>query len=116
MVTFLPLGGACEVGASCGIITIGNHRILIDAGMRPAARPGQSRTPDLAVLSEQPPDVILITHAHIDHTGCVPLVAAMFPHVPIFATDSTIAVIRTLLLDSARIMGTACQRARNTVV
>ncbi|HEY1016501.1 MAG TPA: MBL fold metallo-hydrolase, partial [Herpetosiphonaceae bacterium] len=104
MIGFLPLGGAREVGASCGVLTIGDARILVDAGMRPAARPGQSRTPDLERLAANPPDAIIITHAHIDHTGCLPLVAGMFPDAPIFATDSTIALARILLQDSARIM------------
>jgi len=104
MIEYVALGGAQEVGASCGILRIGKYRILVDAGMRPAARPGQSRTPDLNLLETMPPHAILITHAHIDHTGCIPLVASMFPGVPLYATESTIALMRILLLDSARIM------------
>ena len=104
MISFHPFGGAQEVGASCGILKLGMRHILVDAGMRPAARPGQSRTPDLDALKGFPLDAILITHAHIDHTGCLPLVASLFPTVPIYATESTIALMRILLLDSARIM------------
>ncbi|KPL91492.1 MBL fold metallo-hydrolase [Herpetosiphon geysericola] len=104
MISFHPFGGAQEVGASCGILKLGMRHILVDAGMRPAARPGQSRTPDLEALKGFPLDAILITHAHIDHTGCLPLVASLFPTVPIYATESTIALMRILLLDSARIM------------
>jgi Cft2 family RNA processing exonuclease len=104
MIEYIALGGAQEVGASCGILKIGDYRILVDAGMRPAARPGQSRTPDLNLLETMPPHAILITHAHIDHTGCIPLVAGMFPDIPLYATESTIALMRILLLDSARIM------------
>ncbi|HEY0734747.1 MAG TPA: MBL fold metallo-hydrolase [Herpetosiphonaceae bacterium] len=101
--TYLPLGGAQEVGASCGLLTIGETRLLIDAGLRPGAAPGAPRTPDLHRLPA-PPDAILVTHAHIDHTGALPLVAALYPQIPIYATESTIALMRVLLLDSVRVM------------
>lgn len=101
--TYLPLGGAQEVGASCGLLTIGDTRLLIDAGLRPGAAPGAARTPDLHLLPA-PPSAILVTHAHIDHTGALPLVAALYPQIPIFATESTIALMRVLLLDSVRVM------------
>ncbi len=52
MISFHPFGGAQEVGASCGILKLDMHHILVDAGMQPAARSGQSRTPDLDLLSE----------------------------------------------------------------
>src|SRR5205807_1797095 len=59
------LGGASEVGASCTLMHIVGHRLLIDGGMRPAAREGQSRLPDLTLLETAPPEALLITHAHI---------------------------------------------------
>jgi Cft2 family RNA processing exonuclease len=102
MISYLPLGGAREIGASCGIVSIGEVQILIDAGLRPGKVDSQ-RTPDLTLLPERL-DAILITHAHIDHTGTLPLIAARYPDAPIFATDSTIALMRVLLLDSLRIM------------
>src|SRR5579884_3900124 len=98
------LGGAAEVGASCMLLTIAGHRFLIDGGMRPAARVGQSRVPDLALLEQQIPEATLITHAHIDHTGALPLIASLFPHVPIYASESTRVLTEILLRDSVRIM------------
>jgi predicted metal-dependent RNase len=80
------LGGAREVGASSTLLTIADHFVLIDAGMRPAARAGQPRMPDLAPLDATAPEAILITHAHIDHTGALPLVASLFPTIPIYAS------------------------------
>jgi Cft2 family RNA processing exonuclease len=97
------LGGAREIGASSLLLEAGGHRLLIDGGMRPTAREG-ARLPDLALLDERPPEAILVTHAHIDHTGGLPLIAGLYPSVPLFATESTLALMRLLLSDSVRIM------------
>jgi len=103
-VEYIPLGGAGEVGASCGILRIGDWRVLIDAGMRPAARAGQDRLPALDRLTSEPPDAILVTHAHIDHTGALPLVSEMFPTAPIYCTETTLLLTHLLLADSVRVM------------
>lgn len=101
-VTFL--GGASEVGASSTLLQVAGHCLLIDGGMRPAAREGQSRLPDLSLLDASPPEAFLITHAHIDHTGALPLIASLFPHIPIYATESTRVLTEILLRDSVKIM------------
>ncbi len=103
-VEYIPLGGAGEVGASCGILRIGDWRVLIDAGMRPAARAGQDRLPALDRLTAEPPDAMLVTHAHIDHTGALPLASEMFPAAPIYCTETTLLLTRLLLADSVRVM------------
>jgi len=103
-VEYMPLGGAGEVGASCGILRIGDWRILIDAGMRPSARVGQDRRPALDRLTAEPPDAILVTHAHIDHTGALPLASEMVPTAPIYCTETTLLLTRLLLADSVRVM------------
>ena len=82
----IPLGGASEVGASCTLLQVAGHTLLIDGGMRPAARPGQSRLPDLHLLDTTSPEALVITHAHIDHTGALPLIASLYPQIPIYAT------------------------------
>lgn len=98
------LGGASEVGASCTLLQVAGRTLLIDGGMRPAAREGQSRLPDLSLLDARPPEALIITHAHIDHTGALPLIASLFPHMPIYATESTRVLTDALLRDSVRIM------------
>jgi Cft2 family RNA processing exonuclease len=98
------LGGASEVGASCTLLHLSGHRLLIDGGIRPAAKAGQPRLPDLALLEGAPPEALLITHAHIDHTGALPLVASRFPHLPVYATESTRVLTDILLRDAVRVM------------
>ncbi len=101
-ITFL--GGAREVGASCALLQVAGRRILIDGGMRPTAREAGSRLPDLRPLDAQPPEAIVVTHAHIDHTGALPHIAALYPAIPIYATESTHVLMEILLRDSVRIM------------
>ena len=98
------LGGASEVGASCTLLEVAGKKILVDAGIRMQKREG-SALPDLTRLQEVgSPDAILLTHAHTDHIGALPLVYLGFPKVPIFTTEPTRSLSRVLLQDSLRIM------------
>lgn len=106
---FTFLGGADEVGASGILIEIGGRRILVDSGIRPSpkARYGLAgdQLPDLSLLDAAGGiDLVLVTHAHTDHTGGLELVLERFPHVPVYATPATIALTRVLHQDARRIM------------
>ena len=103
------LGGADEVGASSTLIKIGDQTILVDAGIRISPRTNRGiqndQLPDLRAISEAGgPDVILVTHAHTDHTGALPLVVELYPQVPVLATRPTIELVRILQADAQRIM------------
>jgi Cft2 family RNA processing exonuclease len=104
------LGGADEVGASCLLIEAAGQRVLVDAGIRvsPKARDGLSGEllPDLAPLSDTRLDAVLVTHAHADHIGALPLVLGSRPDVPVYATPATISLIGVMLQDALRIMET----------
>ena len=99
------LGGADEVGASCVLVEAGAHRILVDAGVRMGASARRDRLPDLARATDVGGlDAILLTHAHLDHAGALPLVHGAFPRAPVLMTEPTLALLRVLLLDALRIM------------
>jgi len=103
LVRFTPLGGANEIGASCAILEVFGLRLVIDAGVRPKAR--DNRFPDFRrIVSAGPVDAVLVTHAHVDHTGGLPVLHRLIPDVPIFATPPTIRIARTLLRDSVTLM------------
>jgi uncharacterized protein len=106
-VTFL--GGADEVGASSTLVEIGGKVLLVDAGIRISPKSNNGidgdQLPDLHPISEAGgPDYLLVTHAHTDHTGALPLVMSQYPHIPVYATKPTIDLTRVLQADAQRIM------------
>ncbi|MDX2034352.1 MAG: MBL fold metallo-hydrolase [Blastocatellia bacterium] len=101
-ITFL--GGGNEIGASSAIVEIGSARVLIDCGMRMS---GEHRLPDLAAIQQAHGgqlDAVLLTHAHMDHSGALPVLHQHFPSVPILATAPTRGLVEVLLRDSINIM------------
>ncbi|MGE0129977.1 MAG: MBL fold metallo-hydrolase [Blastocatellales bacterium] len=105
-ITFL--GGGNEIGASSAIVEIGSARILIDCGIRMS---GEHRLPDLAAINQTSRqthagqlDAVLLTHAHMDHSGALPVLHQHFPGVPVYATAPTRGLVEVLLRDSINIM------------
>lgn len=96
------LGGASEVGASCTLVEVAGKRILVDAGVRMGEG---DPLPDLTALQEGGPiDLVLLTHAHTDHIGALPLVHLAYPKVLVLTTAPSLALMRILLQDALKIM------------
>jgi metallo-beta-lactamase family protein len=97
------LGGATTVTGSQYLLTTARARILIDCGMFQGS-PNESirnRIPfafDPATL-----DAVLLTHAHLDHCGLLPLLVKEGYHGPIHATAGTIELATLVLLDSGKL-------------
>ena len=94
------LGADHEVTGSCHFLEFGSKRLLVDCGME--------QGPDLYVNQEIPVnpaeiDYIFITHAHIDHSGLLPLVYAHGFRGQVFATKATCELCSIMLRDSAHI-------------
>ena len=94
------LGAAHEVTGSATLLTVANHRILIDCGMEQGADIYENC--DLPLAPGQL-DCVILTHAHIDHSGKVPALTAGGFDGRIFATGATAALCRIMLMDSAHI-------------
>ncbi|WP_028987896.1 MBL fold metallo-hydrolase [Thermicanus aegyptius] len=103
------LGGGNEVGASCVHVEIAGTSLIIDAGMRVH---GDDLLPALGMLADfNEPEAILVTHAHADHIGALPIVHTLYPNVPIYATPPTIDLMKIMMKDSYKILE---QRSRET--
>jgi cleavage and polyadenylation specificity factor subunit 3 len=102
---FTSLGVSEEIGASCHYIKVDGTGILLDAGSDPE-REGIESAPDLQhVISnpDWPVDHIVVTHAHHDHLGSLPIVVKMFPHAKVHMSVATRYLADILLPDSARL-------------
>lgn len=79
--------GSCQIGGSCIEIATADHRILIDAGA-PLDDSAPRELPPIAGVSlpGRPPDAVLLSHAHTDHSG---LVASVPRDVPVYLTSGT---------------------------
>lgn len=97
------LGGAKEVGGSAILIELNGYRLLLDCGIRQSA--GKDPLPDFRKIQELGGvDAIIISHAHMDHTGTLPLISKEYPLAPVYATVMTIDLTRVLLYDSIKLM------------
>jgi metallo-beta-lactamase family protein len=99
-----------EVTGSCYLIETSQARVLVDCGLFQ----GGARTEALNLTPI--PDVeklnaILLTHAHLDHTGRLPLAAKAGYNGPIYATPATIEMTTLVLRDAARLQGREPDRA-----
>ena len=97
-------GGAGEVGASCCLLRVDGKNILFDSGIRMDST--QDKLPDFRIIQEKGGlDAIFISHAHLDHTGALPLISREYPNASIYMTHATRDLVRVLLYDSLKVMG-----------
>ena len=97
------LGGATTVTGSRFLLTTARARVLIDCGMFQGS-PNEvirNRVP----LGFEPAelDAILVTHAHLDHCGLLPVVVREGFEGPIYLTSASAELVEIVLLDSGRL-------------
>ena len=98
-VRITTLGGAREVGRSCILLSTPESRVLIDCGVNMSTENG---TPYLYVPEVNPInqiDGVVVTHAHLDHSGLVPLLFKYGYEGPVYCTPPTRDLMALLQLD-----------------
>jgi len=94
-------GGAGEVTGSCHIVTVGGRRLLLDCGMiQGGTDPDQRNRADFP-FDPVRVDAVILSHAHIDHSGRLPLLRKRGFRGPIYANPACRDLLRILLADSA---------------
>ena len=97
------VGAAREVTGSCHLLTVNGHTIALDCGMF------QGRRAESAAKNKQLPlpiadlDAVVLSHAHIDHAGRLPLLVREGFQKKIWATPATRDLCAIMLADSAHI-------------
>jgi len=102
---FVSLGATNEIGASCHFLKINGTGLVLDAGAHPEEE-GLASLPNWGLIHENPDwyvDHAIVTHAHHDHLGGLPVLIRQFPHVHIHMTPATRQLADLLLPASARL-------------
>lgn len=100
------LGAGHEVTGSRTLLQAGGRNIMIDYGMEQGI--DLYENPPLPIAAADI-DCILLTHAHIDHSGMIPALVAQGFRGPIYATEATVKLCGIMLLDSAHIQESEVQ-------
>ncbi len=104
-VSLLTLGGFGQVGRSCMLLTTGESKILIDCGVNPGARTPSESFPrlDWANVTLDDLDAVVIGHAHLDHTGFLPVLCKYGYKGPIYCTEPTLPMMNLIQLDAIKV-------------
>lgn len=94
------IGADHEVTGSCHYVEVGNTRFIVDYGMEQGSNVYEN-APLPVPVGEL--DFVLVTHAHIDHTGLLPLLGARGFKGPVYATIPTCDLCDIMLRDTAHI-------------
>ena len=97
------LGAAQTVTGSCYMIEACGKRFCIDCGMHQGNKAIEERNRNPRPYAPGNIDFILVTHAHIDHSGLLPLMVREGFSKPIYCTKATSELLDIMLLDSAHI-------------
>ncbi len=90
------LGGAREVGRSAVFVDTGREKLVLDYGVEVQEGKKPLKPPS-------GPDGVIITHAHLDHSGFAPALYCMGYQGKVFATSATFGLTSLLLEDSLKV-------------
>ncbi len=97
------LGGARSVTGSKYLLEIDDFNLLIDCGLFQGLKEIRRRNWDPFPIPPEEIDAVILTHAHIDHSGYLPRLVDEGFNGPIYCTYPTEDLVKILLLDSAKL-------------
>jgi metallo-beta-lactamase family protein len=96
-------GAAAEVTGSCHILHVGGRKVLLDCGLIQGSRKDEERNRDPFPFDASKIDAVVLSHAHLDHCGRLPLLVKRGFRGPIFAQDASCELVAILLADAAHL-------------
>lgn len=93
-------GATQEVTGSCFMLTIENKKILVDCGMIQGSSSHERHNYDPFPFSTDEIDAVILTHAHLDHSGRIPLLVKRGFNGPIYAHKATVDLCDILFQDA----------------
>ncbi|MEM7012142.1 MAG: MBL fold metallo-hydrolase [Verrucomicrobiota bacterium] len=103
MIHFTNLAPANEIGGNSYLLEFGSCKVALDAGTHPK-REGSDSLPRLSDLDYDELDAIFLTHAHLDHSGALPVMAREHPNARIFMSEATRELVDAMLHNSVNVM------------
>ncbi|MBW7902439.1 MAG: MBL fold metallo-hydrolase [Rhodocyclaceae bacterium] len=97
------LGAAGEVTGSCYLVSGAGLSFLVDCGMFQGGSDARQKNLHALPFDVRKLDFVLLTHAHIDHSGLLPRLIMLGYRGPVYTTAATVDLLRVMLLDSAHI-------------
>jgi len=94
-------GAAEEVTGSCHLVEVAGKRILLDCGLIQGRRKDEERNRDPFPFDPATLDCVVLSHAHIDHSGRLPVLVRQGFNGPIYSHAASIDLCEVLLKDSA---------------
>lgn len=104
-------GAAGEVTGSMHVVEVAGHRLLIDCGMIQGSPEAEARNADPFPFDPTALDALVVSHAHIDHIGRIPLLVQRGFRGPIHAQGATADLMPIMLTDAAGIAESEAMRA-----
>ena len=103
-------GAAREVTGSCHIFEVGGQTVLLDCGMIQGGDEAEERNTLPFPFDVKDVDAVVLSHAHIDHSGRLPLLVSRGYRGPIHAQNATVDLASILLRDSANLAASQARR------
>ena len=99
------LGGFQEVGRSCTYVKTNESNILVDCGINPGAKDSLDAYPrlDMYLQNLEDLDAVIISHAHLDHCGFLPVLFKHGYDGPVYCSEPTLNLMALLLADCIKV-------------
>jgi len=95
------LGATGEVTGSCHLVTVGRHKILLDCGLVQGHAKDEARNREAFPFDPASIDAVVLSHAHIDHSGRLPLLIKAGFRGSVYTHRACRDLCRIMLKDSA---------------
>ncbi|MFH1448261.1 MAG: beta-CASP ribonuclease aCPSF1 [Candidatus Micrarchaeota archaeon] len=107
------LGGFREVGRSCLLVQTPNNKLLIDCGVTAETSDASKGFPYLTAmnLALDELDAVIVTHAHLDHSGFIPYLFAYGYDGPVYSTSPTRDLMVLLQSDYVEVVNKSGKKA-----
>lgn len=105
--SLVTLGGFAEVGRSCLLLSTQESKILLDCGFSLSAKDSLAALPrfDITGVTMEEIDAVVLSHAHLDHTGFLPALFKYGYSGPVYCTEPTLLLASILQRDYVKQYG-----------